>query len=180
LVPAISYCANVKHENGHGNGSNPSTNAALEQVADSMVILEYLEERFALLSKHKKLLPESPATRAHARFWCVHINERIIPHFYKLLMAAGAADRDLAQHNILGKQIYTLLFLHFKHSHIYAYMTSCTAGLRELAQAMAPASRGPFFLGEEFSMVDIVLVPWFQRSQSVLKFYRQFEMPTGE
>ena len=53
---------------------------------------------------------------------------------------------------------------------------------------MAPASGavkngsniGPYFLGQEFSLVDITLVPWFIRIQSVLKHYRQFEIPSGK
>ena len=76
-----------------------------------------------------------------------------------------------------------------------------TAGLKELSQAMTPvhkgtanstntatntatatstASYGPFFLGTELTLVDIVLLPWFQRLQSVTKHYRQFEVPSGK
>ena len=109
LVPAISYHNrdNIKVENGHEN-VNTSSIANVENVADSMVILEYLEDRFNNsnnnnTNKYKSLLPKDPANRAHARFWCVHINEHIIPHFYKMLMMSDAVDRELAKQNILCK-----------------------------------------------------------------------------
>ena len=35
-----------------------------------------------------------------------------------------------------------------------------------------------FFAGEQFSIVDIVMVPWFQRVLTVLKYYRHFHIPS--
>ena len=37
----------------------------------------------------------SAVTLQHARLWTAHANERIIPHFYKLLMHTTAAERDM-------------------------------------------------------------------------------------
>merc|ERR1712232_415495 len=48
-------------------------------------------------------------------------------------------------------------------------------GLAELEEAMAPEADGPFFLGDDFSMVDIALAPHWQRMCSVLRAYRKFD-----
>mmetsp|Transcript_12411 Transcript_12411/g.35267 ORF Transcript_12411/g.35267 Transcript_12411/m.35267 type:complete len:102 (+) Transcript_12411:205-510(+) len=40
---------------------------------------------------------------------------------------------------------------------------------------MAPESEGPFFLGDDFTMADIALAPWWQRMCSVLRAYRKFD-----
>lgn len=37
-------------------------------------------------------------------------------------------------------------------------------------------AEGPYFLGKQFSAVDVALLPWFIRLY-VLKHYRGFEMP---
>ena len=42
---------------------------------------------------------------------------------------------------------------------------------------MAPAERGPYFFGEQFTMVDIILLPWVLRFSLALKHYRGFELP---
>jgi glutathione S-transferase len=52
-------------------------------------------------------------------------------------------------------------------------------GLEDFALAMAPIEEGPFFLGGDFSAVDICLVPWWQRQISVLAYYRGFVSPAN-
>ena len=42
---------------------------------------------------------------------------------------------------------------------------------------MAPAEKGPYFFGEQFTTVDIMLLPWVVRFSLVLKPYRDFELP---
>ena len=97
LVPAISYTAS----------SNGQTCSDAESVADSMVILEYFEEKFPDTSgQFKPLIPKDymePVKKSYIRFWCIHINERIVPHYYKMLMQSSNYDRQLAQQNLLSK-----------------------------------------------------------------------------
>ena len=42
---------------------------------------------------------------------------------------------------------------------------------------MAPAENGPYFCGEQFTTVDIMLLPWVLRFSLVLKRYHDFELP---
>ena len=61
-----------------------------------------------------------------------------------------------------------------------AAKASMVEGLLELAGAMVPLEQGPFFLGNQFSLVEVALLPWWQRAHSVLKAYRGFELPPME
>ena len=39
------------------------------------------------------------------------------------------------------------------------------------------ATEGDYFLGKEYSMIDLVLFPWFERLLTVSKAYRGFLPP---
>ena len=49
--------------------------------------------------------------------------------------------------------------------------------LKAFVKAMAPAEKGPYFFGEQFTTVDIMLLPWVLRFSSVMKRYKDFELP---
>lgn len=111
---------------------------------ESVVICEYLDEAFT--SSARRLLDQADdkdaATaayeRAYVRLWIDHISTRIVPAFYRLL----------------------------QHTSDKAYsLESARAQLHEhlLAFAGEMADGGPWFLGERFSLVDVMLAPWAQR-----------------
>ena len=54
------------------------------------------------------------------------------------------------------------------------------AELRKLIKAMAPASAGPFFLGRDFSFVDVALAPFYLRILWMGKYYRNLELPEDD
>lgn len=133
-------------------GLVPAMRNDSDVLSDSTVILEYIDEAFTC--QGESLFPStSPSSRAKARFWSIFINEKIIPHYYKMLMQPSTDDRETAKLNLLG-------------------------GLIELAGVMS--AEGPFFFGETFGIVDIMLAPWWLRILSVSKFYRNFEVPRGK
>jgi glutathione S-transferase len=116
------------------------------------VVVEYLEEAFA--GAH--LMPTDPATRARVRQWTAFAGDKIIPHYYKMLMSQDPKGQQIAKDEILS-------------------------GLKDWTAAMAPEEQGPFFLGPAFSMADVAVAPWMQRLLSVSKAYRGFEIPdSGE
>jgi glutathione S-transferase len=51
--------------------------------------------------------------------------------------------------------------------------------LKTFVKAMAPAENGPYFCGEQFTTVDIMLLPWVLRFSLVLKRYHDFELPSS-
>ena len=51
------------------------------------------------------------------------------------------------------------------------YLTTCNTDAMD--------KKGPFFFGEEISIVDIMWAPWVIRFSSVIKKYRDFVLPTA-
>lgn len=110
------------------------------------VLLEYVHEAF----DGPPLLPKTPFLRAQVRHWAAHVDEGIVPHYDRLLTAREDGERAAARSSLLD-------------------------GLETFAAAMAPAKEGPFFLGDDFTIADIALAPWWQRMVSVLRAYRKFD-----
>jgi glutathione S-transferase len=106
---------------------------------ESLVVCEYLDEAYSDAEKYRApLLPEDSYDRARCRLWIDHINTRIVPAFYKFL-----------QHT--PEKPYTL-----------EEVRSEFAGhVRTFATELSP--RGPWFLGDRFSLVDVALAPWAKR-----------------
>jgi len=120
-----------------------------EHIWDSVIALEYIHETFS----GAPLLPATPLLRAKVRLWTKHVDADIVPHFDRLLFSDDSEARDQAR-------------------------LALSQGLAEFQAAMAPESEGPFFLGDDFSMADIALAPWWQRMCTALRAYRKFD-PSG-
>ena len=82
-----------------------------------------------------------------------HISKKIIPSFYTFLQAQEQKEQDEGRERLLQS-------------------------LEKLVKAMAPSSAGPYFFGSQFTTVDITLIPWVLRFATVMKKYRNFELPT--
>jgi len=82
------------------------------------------------------LLPKDPYDRARTRIWTDYCTSRIIPSFHRFLQFQPMSDEQgLAEvrREFLGH-------------------------LKEFAKEMDP--EGPYFLGPEPSLIDLVVVPW--------------------
>jgi glutathione S-transferase len=99
------------------------------------------------------LMPTDPYEKAMVQIWCEHCTNRIQKQFYSALMAQDLAQRD---------------------EHLQQYYTEC----RALADAMS--EEGPFFLGDRFSMVEVVLAPFWQRMLWVGEHYIQLTFPEND
>jgi glutathione S-transferase len=130
-------------------GILPALENGVERVFDpsGLIVLEYIHEVFT----GPPLLPAAPELRAYVRFWARHVDTNIVPNFDRLLSAQDALDRNVAQ-------------------------TALSEGLTEFEAAMAPMHDGPFFLGDDFSIADVALAPWWQRICSVLYAYRKYDL----
>ncbi|KAL7937345.1 glutathione S-transferase [Trichoderma chlorosporum] len=119
----------------------PFDEAGAEQrpLFESSIIIEYLEDAYSNESKHgPRLLPSDPYQRARARLWIDHIGTRIIPAFYKFLQHTPDKDFTIDQ----AREEF--------HNHLKTFVAQ-----------MDP--EGPWFLGENISLVDISLIPWAKR-----------------
>lgn len=123
---------------------------------ESTVILEYLEEAYPLHTFH--LLPQDPYERARARIWIDYVTSRIIPSFHRSLQYQPAEGIDLKNDEGLDKNRREFL------SHLKAW-----------TKEMHP--EGPFFLGPEISLPDLVLAPWAVRLWVFDEFKRGLGIP---
>lgn len=101
---------------------------------ESVVLCEFLEEAFPEHTPH--LLPSDPYARARTRIWTDYVGSRIIPAFHRFLQHQG-------QDGLMEKQ------------------TEFLNHLKEFTQEMD--GEGPYFLGKEFSLIDVVIAPWANR-----------------
>lgn len=109
-------------------------------------MLEYIHEAF----DGPPLLPVSPYQRAKVRLSTKIVDDRIVPHFERLLSLRDSVGRAEARESLMR-------------------------GLADWEAAMMPEAEGPFFLGDDFSIADIALAPWWQRMSTVLRAYCKFD-----
>ncbi|KAL1864576.1 hypothetical protein Daus18300_007591 [Diaporthe australafricana] len=106
---------------------------------ESLVLCEYLDEAHADEGKFgQKLLPEDAYERARCRLWIDHISTKIIPGFYKFIQ--HTPDKAYSIEDVRTE------FLH---------------NIKTLVEQMDGS--GPWFLGDRFSLVDVMLAPWAKR-----------------
>ncbi|KAG5731762.1 Glutathione S-transferase omega-1 [Termitomyces sp. T112] len=98
-----------------------------------------------LYPTQKPLLPNEPLTRAIARIWIDFISKSVVPAFQRLLQAQDA-----------GRQI--------------ELREEYNEALRKYANEV----KGPYFLGENFSLVDVAIAPWIVRDY-VVQEHRGFK-----
>merc|ERR1712130_665412 len=90
------------------------------------------------------------AGRAFARIWVDKINKTVVPSFYRMLVRKEPEIREKAKSEMLE-------------------------GIKSFSSAI----RGPYFLGDNFSTVDIAIFPWIYRLY-ILKYFREFVIPNTD
>ncbi|KAJ6631525.1 glutathione-S-transferase [Mycena sp. CBHHK59/15] len=84
------------------------------------------------------ILPADPYTRAFARIWVDYISKAFVPAFMRLMQSQEKEKQDLAREEL------------------YEALRKFTAQIK-----------GPYFLGEQFSLVDVAIVPWITRDYNL-------------
>jgi glutathione S-transferase len=105
-------------------------------IIESSIIVELLDELFP--SSPQKLFPESALLRARARLAMESCNFRLAPLFYRILSQPAARPA-------LVEQLFTTI-----------------AEISKSLEKESPS--GPYWFGEQFSIVDIVYFPFVDRS----------------
>lgn len=119
------------------------------EIYESAIINEYLEEVFP----QPPLLPHNPGAKAVARIWIDYANTRFVPAFNKFLRGKDTQEQEQGRREFLESLLYIE-----------------QEGLSKLSTA------GPYWLGENLSLVDISFYPWFERLP-VLERFRNFTLP---
>ncbi|KAF7792760.1 hypothetical protein EIP86_003858 [Pleurotus ostreatoroseus] len=81
-----------------------------------------------------KLLTEDSYTKAYVRIWIDYVTKNIVPAYMRLLMEQDPEKQK---------------------SHLQEYYSALRTFVTKV--------KGPFFLGEQFSLVDIAIAPWIMR-----------------
>lgn len=119
-------------------------------VVDSYIVLEYINDMWKK-SDGKGLFPESPSQRAVARTWSTFISNNLVKNWSTLLFSKDEKVIEEAKQKLADD-------------------------IKVLEDAMKSISEGPFFMGEELGVVDIMLAPHIERIP-VLENLKGFKMP---
>ncbi|KAG8159867.1 hypothetical protein KVR01_010504 [Diaporthe batatas] len=106
---------------------------------ESLVLCEYLDEAYADEARFgPRLLPGDAYERARCRLWADHVATKVVPAYYKVLMHTPDKAHSIedARAEFLGS-------------------------IETLVGQMGGG--GPWFLGDRFSLVDVMLAPWAVR-----------------
>ena len=127
-------------------GKVPALNHGGKRVWESAIINEYLDEVFP----EPPLLPANAIDKAQARIWIDFANTRFVNAYSNLLRSP-----DDLQQKVAAQELYNhLQFIE-------------TEGLGKLSKD------GPYWFGENISLVDLTFYPWFER-WPVIEHYREF------
>jgi glutathione S-transferase len=116
-------------------------------VYESAIINEYLDEVYP----EPPMMPEAPGARATVRIWIDFMNMKLLPCFYRLLMAQEPEKQ--------AQEAETL-----------------TAHFRLVETAVRDEGSGPYLFGARLSLADLSLYPWFERLPA-LEHYRGTMLP---
>ncbi|THH07264.1 hypothetical protein EW145_g3494 [Phellinidium pouzarii] len=99
-----------------------------------------------------RLMPADAYDRAFARIWIDHISKAVVPAYFRLLQAQEKEKQDQAR-----EEFY-----------------------KALGQ-LCEKRKGPFFLGEELSLVDIAIAPWAVREYILVEHraFKREDVPNG-
>ena len=118
------------------------------RLYESTIINEYIDEVYP----RPALLPSDPGDRAMARIWIDFDNVKFVPAFYRVLLAQGKDKRQHIADQLIGQM---------------EFMES---------QGFAETWKGPYWFGEDISLLDLAVYPHFERL-GVLEAYRGISLP---
>ena len=104
------------------------------------------------ISPENPVLQKDPFDKAFARLWMDHASKNIVPAFFRIILAQEKEKIKEAEEELLG-------------------------AITKFVEAMDDS--GPYFFGNFFSLVDVILIPWLLRQPLILKEFKNFEIPSG-
>ncbi|CAO3664853.1 hypothetical protein G6F70_009203 [Rhizopus microsporus] len=122
----------------------PAFTVGGKHIAESLVLVEYLNDRFP----EKNLLPKDPLKRAYVRYFIEYYSSKVQSEFFKYAF------------NIKAENAFT------------DYEKNVSGALDRVNELLVQQSpTGPYFLGNEYSIADIAVAPLLAR---ILAFHRLF------
>ncbi|KAJ1458908.1 hypothetical protein M885DRAFT_511964 [Pelagophyceae sp. CCMP2097] len=149
LPLATKRLNNAAFVNASPRGLVPAVDCRGDKLSESLPLIEYLDETFG-----PSLLNCSPLLRAKCRIAVADFDSKIQKKYYTLLMEQDA-------------------------SKVEEHRSELFANVAAFGAAMAPVEEGPFFLGAQFSLLEVAAAPFWQRILLVGSFYRGLHLPDG-
>jgi len=125
-------------------------------IFESNIVAEYLEEKFP--NSGTRLLPVDPHQRATVRLLMARFGDTVIKPGYALLL-----NPEEAQYQTLSKNLRKAL-------------VEFNSEIDRFSPLKGSGGEGYLLGGDQFTLADIVVVPFLVRFQSTLKHYRHFEL----
>ncbi|RMD41714.1 hypothetical protein DV735_g3389, partial [Chaetothyriales sp. CBS 134920] len=138
-------------------------------IWESGIMMEYLEDLDGFLPL---LPPGNPQLRAHCRLWVDHIDRKVLPAFYALLLTPPPSSASGNTPANLSEDEPASTVTAEPHSILISTLQKQITALVNASHAI-----GPFFLGDHVSFVDVAFAPWIIRLSRVLSYYRRFPRP---
>ncbi|KAI0471505.1 glutathione S-transferase [Xylariaceae sp. FL0804] len=150
LVPTLAVPVDAApSSSSSSSGREQQQKQQRRPLYESSIICEYLDDAYADPAAHgPALLPsarDDPYGRARCRLWMDHVGGKVVPGFYRLL-----------QHTP-DKSDYT------RQEARSALLSALKTLVAEMADPDGDGGGGPWFLGRDFSLVDVMLAPWAKR-----------------
>ncbi|KAE9372201.1 glutathione S-transferase [Stipitochalara longipes BDJ] len=122
---------------------------------ESTVVCEFLEDAYPSLTP--KLLPSDPYEKARVRIWIDFVTSRIIPSFHRFLQYQPKSSSDPGLEKV--------------RSDFHNQLAQFTHEMDVT---------GPYFLGSDVSLIDLVIAPWAVRTWVFDYFKDGLKLPDGE
>jgi len=121
-----------------------------EALFESAIINEYLDE----VAPEPRLMPDDPVLKARTRIWIHYCDDKFLADYYGLLRSSDPAKREEHKQKVGD---------HFRYIE--------REGLAKLADD------GPYWLGDQASLLDIAYFPFFERLPA-WSHYRGLSIPS--
>lgn len=115
-----------------------------QSIAESLVIIEYINDRFP----EKNLLPKDPLKRAYIRYFIEIFSSKVSSEFFKFIFNIKEESARIEYEKNIGVSFERL---------------------NELLVQQSPS--GPYFLGNEYSLADIAIAPFVARIKGFNKLF---------
>ncbi|KAI9142298.1 glutathione S-transferase [Paraphysoderma sedebokerense] len=119
---------------------------------ESTLIAEFLAEEYSYMNQ---LVPDSPLEKYDMNYAVAKFTSSFLPHYTKLLKAQKAEKKSSKTEKLQN-------------------------GIQKINNLLESVSRGPYILGQHFSLGDILVASFIARLP-ILKEFREFDVPrSGE
>ena len=122
-------------------------------IYESLIVAEYLDEKYQ--GRGATLYPSAIDRKALARLLIARFADKIVKPAYELLQNINPEDQERLRN---------------------ALTTAVTSFNKEVTH-FSPGN-GPYYLGDEFSIVDVAVNPFIERFLATLRYYRDYDIVT--